>query len=286
MDLAAFYISDYLKPTFLPVLRKLETLFLPIQGTIWGHPWYGHKHIAAPDPNDPSSAVAIACPDYYLRQFLGHLDNVKHLRLNVYRGDPAPFFHWLGETTSPVVPAGLDLASSPDPPRLPSLVELNLGFAKIHPNDLLRILCKFAATLKKLELWRINLDGRSDSQATDTDNQPRCFWPGFLRRLRAVPGLHLTHLMIGGASQSAPTDYEPVLFKSLIKAAEGLRRSSQHRSCTGSPEDVAEFVKNLEGDMFVNPRPVQNDVDMNSDEDEDSDEDEGSDSDQQTPEEE
>lgn len=268
---SAFYIPDYLEPTVLPMLQKLETIFLPVQlAALTGLHHGALTHIASTDPADPTLPVPTPCPDYTLRQFLGHLDNVKHLRLNLHQGDNSPFFRWLGETSDTVVPNGLDLPLSPSPARLPNLTELDLGYSSIHPKDILRILGKFAHTLKRLELWRICLDVSSDLQSSDgTTSSPVCLWAAFLKNVRAIPGLELTHLMIGDPMQSTkPSAKDPVDFKSL----ENNRPGTQRRSNTGN--DVKAFIKDLEKDLAVRPDPRHSDSAMfglTHDEDEDED---------------
>jgi hypothetical protein len=220
---SAFTIPDYQKSAIVPLLNKLETIFLPIKV-----PKLPNQRLASMHVVDPDTGSVSVCPDHNIRVFLSHMSNLKHLRINMARGDATElqFLRWLGSPAAPQptpstnqVENTFGLPSTAKPASLP-LVELNLGLCLVEPDTLLSIIRKFAPTLRRLELWKVTLAPFMDKPRCVTDG-PNCIWPALLRRVRGIPGLKLDHLMIGEPKQDCmPPSHAPqteqVLFKSLV----------------------------------------------------------------------
>lgn len=268
----AFHLPGYLHPTVTPVLRNLRSLFLALDLTPDYNP--NVHHVPVPmggvagavsgsyDPNyvidngpDAELIVMERCPDFPLRMFLGHLSNLQHLRLNfgLHRTSPSDFLTWLG---SPV-PANTDtvtvnaatttLPRQVDPVSLPKLEKLDLGHVVVSPHVVLRLLRKFAPTLRRLELWRVSLEAdypdtvgysAGDGQLS---RDPPNLWAWLLKNMRAVP-LQLHHLMIGHPSQRARERRSHHLVRFAL-----LEDTDNMRAYTGM--DWKRFVEELESDM-------------------------------------
>ncbi|KAK2757428.1 F-box domain-containing protein [Colletotrichum kahawae] len=222
--------TSYLKPKVVPVLQGLQTFILV------ANIGYGPNRAVAiagkPTEKDHNRY------DYLLCQFLGYLTNIKHLRINFYnaRGGVEKVLNWLSSPSSPTTttltpttttltptttttltptmtatmamtpPATTQLLALPPSPRFPCLEELNFGFCEVETKGLLDVVRKFAANLKRLELYRVTLINRPPHNPNDTGEDLRAHykfnvWAKMLKSLREVPGLNLEHIKIGLPNQ-------------------------------------------------------------------------------------
>ncbi|KAM0283770.1 hypothetical protein ACHAQH_002360 [Verticillium albo-atrum] len=253
----AFNIPKYLEPSLLPVLSRIETIFLPINIVGTQNLW-GHTSPARFVSIDGSSDTMIECPDYLLRIFLSHLSSLKHLRLNFRRSDtPTDLIKWLASPT-PQAAAGGDAppnptsvthaAKIPSPPpgvSFPHLENLELGILNIDQTTLLSVVRKFAPTLKGVELWKVTLQ----SNISDTDGVPdrHNAWQQFLGKMRQIRDLKLKHMMVGQPTQGDNSARYDVFFKSLLsKKTTGVL---QKRAYLGNEWD--EWMQDLSADVVV-----------------------------------
>lgn len=175
-----------------PVLAELRTLFLDL---------HDDRTPIAVDGGDGQTRVD--CPYYLLRGFLGHLTQLRHLRLNfrsVGRQRTEDLLSWLARpATQPKTATPATLFSEvPLPVDFPHLTELNVGMATIRAAALLGLAQKFRNSLQRLELHKVTLRETSAS-GLDSDQKTN-HWAKFLRQL---PNLHsrLTGLVLSSVSQ-------------------------------------------------------------------------------------
>ncbi|OLN89069.1 hypothetical protein CCHL11_06066 [Colletotrichum chlorophyti] len=212
--------TKYLKAKITPVLEGIET-FISVADVASG-PFRS-------SPGMPDDGGRRRQDDLF-RIFLGHMPNLKHLRLNFAHpksnlDDLDRFIDWLA---TPAPAAAAAAAPTASPPQLPSvtakptvtitadrtppspppvafahLEELNLGFVDLEPKSLVRIARKFAGTLKRLVLWRVTLSNRASPHGGNRhDQRGTNLWAKMLKHLvRDVPHLNLEHIKIGNPSQ-------------------------------------------------------------------------------------
>ncbi|KAI5461656.1 hypothetical protein BGZ63DRAFT_356284 [Mariannaea sp. PMI_226] len=187
----AFNIPPYLEPTVLPMISQLETLRFDLDRT-WTS-GYG-----------PENSIAVPEADFMLRKFLFHATNVKHLRINSFNYDfitDSGLFDWLASPTTPIVDPSLSEAQKLPGPSFPHLEEINLGRMKIDASRLLRVMSKFAPSLKDFELTNITFQ-RPLPVNHNGRNPKISFWSDFLKKLRDIPGLNLHHIGLRFLQQS------------------------------------------------------------------------------------
>ncbi|KAI8264628.1 hypothetical protein K4K58_012086 [Colletotrichum sp. SAR11_239] len=132
-----------------------------------------NRGIAVPIPGQPTQKDHNRY-DYLLCHFLTHLTNIKHLRVNFFNAQ-----------------------------------ELNFGFCDVETKALLDVVRKFAAKLKRLELYRVTLinhQPHNPNDPNDTSDDLRArfkfnVWAKMLKSLREVPGLDLEHIKIALPNQ-------------------------------------------------------------------------------------
>ncbi|KAF5012990.1 hypothetical protein FDECE_997 [Fusarium decemcellulare] len=189
----AFNLPSYMSSVG-PVLESLEKLHIDV-GLIHGDvlPFSA----GSVPTHSPSS-------DVLLRQFLLKTTNLKHLRINETHDSvagPGVLLSWLAQTTTTTSPP-----SGPSP-TFPHLEELNLGMMNIEATHILQVVRKFAPTLKRLELWKVNLLRRLPNDLTGAPPKVS-FWTKFLERLKDIPLDSLRHIKVGNPQQqwiSRPT---------------------------------------------------------------------------------
>ncbi|KAL0943271.1 F-box domain-containing protein [Colletotrichum truncatum] len=208
-DNAFNLFTKYLKPKVVPVLEGIETLILV--ANVGGGPMRATSVPGKPTERDAGRF------DYLLRQFLGYLPNVKHIRINFFNPGPNSdqLLEWLASPVpkDPLTPpADTALLAPPPPAAFPHLEELNLGFCDMGPKRLVQIIRKFATTLKKLELYRVTLVNQTGNNQggynQQGDGQHKVnMWAKMLKSMREIPGLDLEHIKIGLPSQRCGPAY-------------------------------------------------------------------------------
>lgn len=311
---SGFSIPALQKKILVPLLKRIERIFLNIDLRQQTRTRYAVTE----------TGTAVPCPDHNVRQFLGHMSSLKHLRLNLGSGQvDEQFLHWLAKPADEMdsrayhcmqpypqqayAPDGFKkhflatqgsnnnnkwdarlplvhriddiLPLEAEPAALPELVELNLGFCHVSSDTLISIMRKFAPTLRKLELHRVTL-------VSSASGPVRCAWPAFLRGIRNILNLDLSHLMISmpmqttpEASLGSPRLSTRVQFRSLAgDSVFNLHGPPMKRSYTGI--DWKNFAKDLEKDMCIPEADSESesesegsDEDMSDVEDDDDDDD-------------
>ncbi|RDA93055.1 hypothetical protein CP533_0704 [Ophiocordyceps camponoti-saundersi (nom. inval.)] len=198
----AFNLSRFVEPSILPVVRRLEKLHLAIDLS-WRSPLSGWGH------HTGGQASTRTAPDSLLRAFLWHAVNLRDLRIYEHHDyNPAltDFLEWLAASSLPADAPALDTP----PPVLPQLEILSLGIMLVGSRTLLRVIRKFVARLRGLELSMVTLQ-RPLPPSSDPTDPPRVnFWLDFLNQLRLVQDLHLRHLKLAIPKQAyanRPKDY-------------------------------------------------------------------------------
>lgn len=210
-DNAFNLFTNYLKPKVVPVLEGLQTFILV--ANVGSGP---NRGIAVPIPGQPTQKDHNRY-DCLLCHFLTHLTNVKHLRINFFnaRGGVEKLLNWLSSPSpSPSLPSSATLTppatspmlALPPSPSFACLEELNFGFCDVETKALLDVVRKFAAKLKRLELYRVTLINRQPHNPNDTGDDLRArykfnVWAKMLKSLREVPGLDLEHIKIALPNQ-------------------------------------------------------------------------------------
>ncbi|KAK1453175.1 F-box domain-containing protein [Colletotrichum melonis] len=260
--------TKYLKPKVVPVLEGIET-FMSVVNVATG-------------PFRVTSLTGSAGTqlrrrhDYSLRLFLGHMPNLKHLRLNFahpgHNSDAVDeFIDWLG---TPVLgahsePDGNQLPMPPAPVAFPHLEEINLGFVEVEPKRLLQVVRKLAPTLRNLELWKVTLRSRTGAVQGDYNARGDIsiinMWARFLQSLRDVPNLDLKHIMVGCPAQRMSMTSARV----WVQATDGVPdKTVSRREYTGI--DWRHFVGDLAKQIMVDIPPERK---RNPESDEEDDED-------------
>jgi hypothetical protein len=252
----AFHFPAFLTPSVTPVLQNLETLLIST-GRV---PTHGLNHSIIDGP--------------FLRQFLRQTYNIRHLRINFNKHDPEhtkAFLEWLGQ---PAVGAGAAPIRILDPPPivLTHLKQLELGQMTIRPIYMLRVIEKFASTLKDFCLWRTNLvshpdDGIARPAAKST------MTADFLKSLAHMPQLCLTNFKLGFLQQDG--------YFTNFKTRD-LKDAPYDKIREYTGENMGHFIRGLINDIVIQQpgRSYSGDSDdgSNDDDNEDSDmldEDEG-----------
>lgn len=207
----AFNIPTYAEPSIFPVLNNLEKLHLDIDLS------WCFATVGAFDPSSTSSRPDLADP--MICKFLLNCTSLKKLRINE-RGNGqqgiAFLLAWMGHdsnapSTSPAPPSAMPNQANAASqavavvpilsPTFSHLEELNLGSMIVEAGFILKIVRKFAKSLKRLELWRVTLTRRP---ITHTSGGPPKinFWAKFLAKLQDIPNLELHHVKFGQCTQS------------------------------------------------------------------------------------
>lgn len=181
---SAFMIGNGILPTVGPVLRDIKTLLLTVKSL------------------DPEYAQG------NLQHFLGHMKDLKHLRLNFHTsGRPdknEDFFRWLAMKPHPTIPS----MPSPPHPSFLHLSQLDLGYVNIGLNILLDVVQHFSPTLTKLSLWRVNALGPPGVSVQPPYDHSMDLWSAFFDGMAAISGLNLRSLVLGDlARRDRPGHY-------------------------------------------------------------------------------
>ncbi|KAF3347147.1 hypothetical protein BJF96_g6774 [Verticillium dahliae] len=254
----AFNIPKYLKPSLLPVLSRIETMFLPLDVVRKRHDWDTSTpaRYASADGSEPDMEI---CPDYLFRVFLSHLPNLKHLRLNFHRNDtPTDLLKWLADPSPdksdtsqlPATPNAPNILRLPRAVDFPCLESIDFGILTIDQESLLNVIRKFAPTLKGVELWKVTLV-RNSAEASDVPSR-RNLWRQFFGRMRHIDGLKLKHMMVGQPLQRLQqrSAVYNVTFKSLSRG--GTTNAIQKRAYQGNEWD--EWIQDMAADVVVEGR--------------------------------
>ncbi|GAB0137459.1 hypothetical protein EsDP_00005723 [Epichloe bromicola] len=194
----AFNIPDFLQPSVVPILEGLEKLHLCIDPT-WRFV-FGEYHARGPLQGD-----------LFLYEFLCHATNVKNLRINMHlaaRIALPNLLAWIG--------GDFDSQASTDRTRqgdlvfsMPRLEKLSLGNISVDGPLLLKVVRKFAPSLKSLELWDADIVHRLPPDTPSTPAPRENLWDSFLEKLTEVPGLDLKHFKAGRLRQCWDEDKPP-----------------------------------------------------------------------------
>ncbi|KAG9250277.1 uncharacterized protein F5Z01DRAFT_379623 [Emericellopsis atlantica] len=196
MDDHSFALDLTISPEILPVLRGLQRF-----------------HVSLSKPNIEQDNIY----HYrYFTAFLQHMPDLRDLRINVHNGhspEASSLLKWL---SLPILAEDTHANLDSLPPGLPSPVSLekldalSLGFIAAEPESLLSLIAKFAPRLCKLELWKVSLPllPRPPAPSMSSGDPKASAWEPFIKRLVAIPHLHLEEIMIGcmqerGAVRSA-----------------------------------------------------------------------------------
>ncbi|KAL2022370.1 hypothetical protein VTK56DRAFT_5437 [Thermocarpiscus australiensis] len=206
----AFFIPPRLETSIAPVLSSLQSLHLSLgEFREMGSPWLVQKFVS-----------------------LAH--NLTWLRLNFKNEEPrhpARFLSWLAlkETESSGNPRGIA------PVQFGCLERLDLGSAVIAQRTLLKLVAKFAPTLRWLSLRRVGMYDDKNNDSSKTVNP----WLGFLRSLPKVPGIDLRTLAMSDLIVRAPNEGlgGRVLFK------DGNGRESGEWTCSTRLEPLEKVVQ-------------------------------------------
>lgn len=186
----AFYVPDYLQPSVLPVLARLEKLHLTV----------GDNYRALSD-GDAFNAITWS---FELRQFLGYVPHLLDFRLNGFWGDTSVFdmfMDWLAMDEGAAVPCpdsikdGGDaeeraiIEGSPPPIGFRRLQRLSLGRIRVKPATLVRMVGKFAETLTEFALWDMTMVAADEGELD--------VWRGFWRDLADMETLQLRRVKVG-----------------------------------------------------------------------------------------
>ncbi|OAG11647.1 uncharacterized protein CC84DRAFT_1159122 [Paraphaeosphaeria sporulosa] len=126
-----------------------------------------------------------------LELFLLRCSFLEHLRMNFYK--PLQYSpSWVLER----------LCKTPD--LLPVIRRLDLGMLTIMPDVLIKVISKFAATLRHVSLWKVELQWDDATQWKDFDDRYDP-WPRVLKDLAMT--MSLTNISLGCLSQRDRTDY-------------------------------------------------------------------------------
>ncbi|QPG96987.1 hypothetical protein C2857_005585 [Epichloe festucae Fl1] len=202
----AFSIPDFLQPSVVPLLEGLEKLHLCID-LEWRCLNMGHDELIY---------WFESAPHLFIRKFLSHTTNLKSLSINEttlceFVGLPV-FLDW--------VVGDLDSQASTDRTKqgdvvisLPRLEKLSLGTMRIDAPRLLKIVRKFAPSLKSLKLWKVNMIGGQETQPEPESQE--IYWDSFLEKLTEIPGLDLKHFKVSMLKQCWCGRYDsiPISFR-------------------------------------------------------------------------
>ncbi|KXX76233.1 hypothetical protein MMYC01_207253 [Madurella mycetomatis] len=252
----AFFIPPRLEPLMTQLLSELQSLHLSLHR-------FGQF--------------------FMIQKFLSLTPNLTWLRLNFsdssrYAQDGAEdhLLCWLGllEAEPPANPIGRD------PVRLGRLERLDLGSATVWPQALLRIVTKFAPTLRSLYLRRVTL---CDSHDLDAKVNP---WKTFLPKLAKVPGVGLRELGLsllkhctckksrGGQYFASPSFVGDVFFSNPKTGKEERKRICSTHFLT-LEKAIEEMVTQMTEEWPPTSEDGLSDDNENEDEDEDEDENDG-----------
>ncbi|KAK2033061.1 F-box domain-containing protein [Colletotrichum zoysiae] len=201
------FFTHYLIPKTVPVLQNLESFLCVVNVA------NGPFRTTAPVSGD--TAFSRLRHDYFLRLFLGHMPNLKHLRLNFshpgINSDAVDhFINWLGTPVSslpmpPVSDSQLPPPPPPPPVAFPHLEELNLGFVDVEPRRLVQLVRKLSPTLRRLTLWKLTLWNKAADVQQNIDERRDHYsvnlWAKTLKGLCGIPNLNLHHIKIGSPAQ-------------------------------------------------------------------------------------
>lgn len=180
----AFNIPKFMEPSVMAVLQGLEKLHLCID-LAWRNPNVGWSM---------NTWTGRSAPDLFIRKFLSHATNLKNLRINEHRGNSsglANLIDWMVDG---------DADGNGPTNSMPKLEELSLGSMNIDAPRLLKLVTKFAPSLKRLELWKVTML-RNLPPIAQTPVPKDIFWASFLKKLTEIPSLELNHLKVGMLQQ-------------------------------------------------------------------------------------
>lgn len=179
----AFNIPKFMEPSVMAVLQGLEKLHLCID-LAWRNPNVGWSM---------NSGTSRSAPDLFIRKFLSHATNLKNLRINEHRTNSAGLANLLDWM--------IDGDGNGPPNSMPKLEELSLGTMNIDAPRLLKLVAKFAPSLKKLELWKVTMVRNLPPNAPSSPTPKEIFWANFLKKLTEIPSLELRHFKVGMLQQ-------------------------------------------------------------------------------------
>ncbi|KAK2608709.1 hypothetical protein QQS21_002698 [Conoideocrella luteorostrata] len=189
----AFNIPAYLQSSVVPILQGLEKLHLSID-LAWrccNLGWSAH-----------APGVTRAAPDLLIRQFLAHTTNLKDLRINEHKTNNAGLIDLLDWMVGDGGDSSSQSKSTQDAPviSMPHLEKLSLGAMSVDAPRLLKLVKKFASSLKSLELWKVTMTRNMPPMAR-TPAPKEIFWAFFFKKLIEIPGLDLKHFKAGMLQQ-------------------------------------------------------------------------------------
>ncbi|OAL05068.1 hypothetical protein IQ06DRAFT_291013 [Phaeosphaeriaceae sp. SRC1lsM3a] len=186
----AFNIPNFVLPTVRPLLFGLKKLFLKVDTDSD----YSHLHTSGPPIETQSGPL--------LRHFLGHTQNLTHLRLNLPRHTfekNEQFCKWLSLPVATLGSASKPSFFDPPPIKLEHLVALDMGQFHVRSGVILDVIAKFAPTLQDLNLWKLNVTEPGAFPSNDPDGN---IWAKIFLRMIKIPYLQLRHIKVGMLGQN------------------------------------------------------------------------------------
>ncbi|KAL7628605.1 hypothetical protein AAE478_000120 [Parahypoxylon ruwenzoriense] len=151
----AFNIPTFMEKDVSSMLSHIDIIDLAFELCVVPY----HRWIS-PEGLDPYRIET-----YHLRKFLSYTSQIKCLRLRYVDPDDG-FFEWLGVPTLSGEYDGPAILKPPGPPMFTKLSELELSALPIPAQQLLCIIRKFSATLRKLTLHRLLLNNFNTDMPT------------------------------------------------------------------------------------------------------------------------
>lgn len=269
IDDRCFHIPEHVRPSVLPVLEGLEKLYIYVQHQ-------GHFDIGPTGPED-----------VIVKKFISHCPNLKGFRINrssLGRGHHSGMRRLLGWLADdPSLPGVIDSHNpddaqqnapgtwqtnfiiNPPSPRWEHLEELSVGFLQCDPGTLMKLVAKFAPTLRRLDIWRVAMTATPD-QAKRKEN----VWPVIMRRFAQTPGLNLRHVKLGQLGLAVARYDRDLAIHFELEAGRHMRDIE-----CNAPDDCHKFLTEMATKCDANWGSISHLLypQINSDEDEQEDED-------------
>ncbi|KAF1998534.1 hypothetical protein P154DRAFT_524001 [Amniculicola lignicola CBS 123094] len=275
---SSFYLPDRLKAKIDPVLDGLQSLLLTVSVS------NGYLPNGLHGANFGSSTSIGS-----LAKFLARTPNLVQLRLNSdTTSNTSNLLEWLGTPDSSTPsPTLVEPYSFIPPIAFAQLQRLDLGMTSTQLEPLLKLIAKFASTLRTLSLWKVDLTYQFGGSIPQTDLEHRPSpWNRLLSSIMRIPHVGINHLMLGKINQKGSTTYYepsiPIVFQvdpnmPRVRGRKEFNVSRGDKAVTVNDQlelkgETAKILGEARERLLVNwpPDPVPtNSEDENSEDDED-----------------